>query len=194
MALEKATSRHQANIESAAEYLASRAISPASADRFRLGVVGPNESYAGRLAIPGIGLEGVYSLRYRSLREEEPKYLGHEDMPTRLFNLRALHEARDTIHITEGEIDAITLEQCGLHAVGVPGVKNWKKHHPRMFAGFSHVWVWADGDDAGHGFARKICGDISSASTLSMEAGLDANSLYVKEGQDGIEEAVRRSG
>lgn len=186
-ALEKATSRFEANIESALAYLAERAIDRSTAAHFRLGVVGPNEEYAGRLAIPAIGPNGVYSIRYRALHGEEPKYLGHDGLPVRLFNLRALHEATDEIHITEGELDAISLEQCGLHAVGVPGVPHWKKHHHRMFAGFSRVYVWEDGDDAGRGFARKVANDIQSCHVVSLESGTDVNALLQKEGKDGIE-------
>ena len=37
------------------------------------------------------------------------KYLGMGGQETRLFNIRAIHEAGDTICITEGEIDAVTL-------------------------------------------------------------------------------------
>lgn len=193
LALERETARHEANIESAREYLGARALNRDIVARFRLGVVNDGEDHAGRLAIPAIGPNGVYSIRYRSIQNEEPKYLGHDGLAVRLFNLRALHEATDEIHITEGEIDAISLEQCGLHAVGVPGVNGWKKHHHRMFAGFSKVFVWEDGDSAGRSFAKKVCNDISSARHVSLEADSDPNSLLVKEGADGIHEALRRA-
>lgn len=192
--MERETTRHQANVDQAAEYLSARGLSRDTSERFRLGVVGTNEEYAGRLAIPAIGPNGVYSIRYRSRHDEDPKYLGHADLPVRLFNLRALFEAQDTIHVTEGELDAISLDQCGLPAVGVCGVNQWKKHHHRMFVGFSRVYIWSDGDEPGRAFAQRVANDISSARVVSIEGeGMDVNALLVKEGADGIHEALRRA-
>lgn len=192
-ALERATVEAEANFELAAEYLARRALSRDTGTRFRLGVVtdGP---YAGRLSIPAIGPNGVYSLRFRALDGREPKYLGMEGIPTRLFNLRALHEAKDEIHITEGEMDAMTLEQCGLHAVAVTGSQGWKKHHPRMFAGFSRVFLWQDSDEAGRAFVRRVSDSLQSPTAVSlMGEKQDVNSTFVQGGQEAIMQALKEA-
>ncbi len=76
-------------------------------------------------------------MRFRSVDGAEPKYLGISGALIRLFNLRAIAEAEDLICITEGEIDAISLESVGLPAVGVPGANSWKRHHARLFNGFT---------------------------------------------------------
>jgi hypothetical protein len=125
--LEMATAAYQKHLDVAEEYLAGRGISRAIAESHRLGVVvAPlpgHERMVGRLAIPYLGRGSVVSgLRFRSLDNGDPKYLGLPGVELRLFNVRGLHEAGDTIHITEGELDAISLTACDLHAVGVPGV------------------------------------------------------------------------
>lgn len=168
-----------------------RGIDPATAEQFRLGVVidpcTGHEHLAGRLAIPSLGWDGhPYALRFRAIRGEEPKYMGLGGAETRPFNIRAIHQARNIIGITEGEIDAITLEMCGVPAVGITGATNWKRHHPRMFAGFERVYVFGDGDMAGREFTRKVSDSLLSAVGVSLGDGEDVNSLYVKGGKDAV--------
>jgi len=190
--LERETALAEQRIALAETYLKGRGLDLDTLARFRLGV-----GTDGRLTIPAIGPTGVYSIRTRCIADHEheecQKYLGFEGVPTRLFNLRALQEAGDEIHITEGELDAITLEMCGLHAIGVPGVHSWKKHHHRLFGGFARVYVWLDGDDAGRGFGRKVADDISWSSHVSMDTGEDVNSTYVKHGPDRILELLKEA-
>lgn len=191
-----ATQRYEANVAALEEYLwVKRGLSQSSAVTFRLGKVpeDENSAFAGRLAIPGIGSRGVYSLRFRCLLEHDhgevgcPKYLGFEGVPTRLFNVRAVSEARAVIHITEGELDTITLAQCGLPAVAVPGANNWKPHHARVFAGFDKTVIWGDADKAGRDFARDVASDIGhNAYKVKLPDGMDVNSLYVRDGQQAI--------
>jgi DNA primase len=120
---------------------------------------------------------------------EEPKYMG---LPgeTRPFNIRAIHEARNEISITEGEIDAITLEMCGLPAVGITGASNWKRHHWRMFSGFDRVYVFGDGDAAGREFTRKVTDSILSGVGISLGDGEDVNSVYIRGGRDAVMELI----
>src|SRR4051812_39466457 len=120
-----ATAAYQKHLDVAEEYLAGRGISRAIAESHRLGVVVDpmpgQEGMRGRLAIPALGRGNtVYSLRFRALHNVDSfKYLGLPGVDLRLFNVRALHEAGDTIHIAEGELDAISLGAAGLPAVGV---------------------------------------------------------------------------
>lgn len=190
--LEKATAEAEGRVAQAETYLKGRGFDLATARLFRLGV-----GTDGRLTIPAVGPNGVYSLRSRCIAAHDhegcQKYLGFEGVPVRLFNLRALQEAQDEIHITEGEIDAMTLEVAGLHAIGVPGVNSWKRHHKRMFAGFARVYVWEDGDDAGRGFSRKVTADIQSARHVSMDPNEDVNSTYVQYGKERILELLKEA-
>jgi DNA primase len=187
--LERATSEYGKHLERACEYLEQRGISRQVAENHRLGVVVDplpgHERMVGRLVIPYLGrADAVSALRFRSLDQSEPKYLGLPGIELRLFKVRSLHEAGDTIHITEGELDAISLAVCGFHAVGVPGVTTWKKHHHRLFAGFTRVFIWGDGDGPGREFAQKLAREIEAAIVVPMPEGMDVNSLLVRDGPD----------
>lgn len=180
----------------AEEYLTQRGIDRATAEKFRIGYVrvpitAEDERYQGRLSIPSLGPGDVpYSLRYRRIEEDDsPKYMGAAGVETRLFNVRAIADAPDTISITEGEMDAITLEACGLRAIGVTGANAWKPYYQRLFAGFSTVYVWGDSDKAGQEFIRKVCEDILSAVPVRIGASSgvnDVNELFVTHGQQAV--------
>lgn len=194
--LELATSHYEAHVGRVEAYLAARGISRSTAERFRLGYVETpadgHASYAGMLAIPSIGPRGVYALRFRCLEPHDckefnhGKYRGLPGAETRIFNVRALHEAGDYIAITEGELDAVILEQCGIPAVAVPGARNWKAHYNRVFAGFSTVYVCEDGDTAGREFSRKVAGEVLTGVIVSMGESQDVTDVFLKEGEAGV--------
>lgn len=149
--------------------------------------------YAGRLAIPSIGPDdNVYDVAFRCLEHESckdhdcRKYLFLPGMPKRLYNLRALDRAADTISITEGQVDAATLEACGMPAVGVAGAEGWKQHHRRLFTGFPRVLVWGDGDPEGRHFAEKVSHDVAGAEVMMVPWGTDVNELYVSGGREAV--------
>lgn len=196
VALEEATARYQKHVHQAMPYLTSRGISLDTAERFRLGVVPADpitghEQYVGRLAIPSLGVgDKPYGIRFRSLNGEEPKYMGLSGSTVRLFNLRAVVSASDSIHITEGELDTVILEQAGYSAVGVPGANSWKRHHPRLFAGFGKVFIWGDGDKAGQQFSRSVFESIDTGIVVGMNPGQDVNELFLNEGEAGLHRAL----
>lgn len=172
-----------------------RGISLGTAERYRLGVVAVpitgHEQYEGRLSIPYLGpSDTVTAIRFRSLNGEEPKYLSVGGASNRLYNLRAIIEATDTIHLTEGELDALILGQAGFSAVGVPGANSWKRHHPRLFAGFTKVFIWGDGDKAGQQFSRTVMESLDTGIIVSMPPGTDVNDLYLADGVEGLHRAL----
>jgi len=153
-----------------------------------------HEYLQGRLVIPYIGPKGnIYNLRFRCMEHEDckaegcnAKYMSLPGYPSRVFSVRSLVSADDSIHVTEGEIDAVSLHACGLSAVGIPGVENLPAHFGRMIAGFSSVTLWADGDDAGRKFAGTFTKAIPNARVISMSPGDDVNSVLVRDGKDGL--------
>jgi DNA primase len=190
--LELLTQEYEANLPLAEQYLQERGINPDTARRFRLGVVNDSSSsYHGRLSIPALGVEGKpYSIRFRALGTGEPKYLGMPGVEVRLFNVRAVHEADDTIHVTEGELDAVVLDSLGLPAVGVSGSNAWKRHHARMLAGFTRVYVWGDGDEAGQKFAGEIANSLVSVYRCKVGSGQDVTDIFLADGEAGIRKAM----
>ena len=161
------------------EYLHARGIAPETADTFRLGVVDDpapgHEHVRGWLSIPYLGLtpdgeEQVWSIRFRCLPEilhggytckelSHGKYKGLPHEWARVYNVRAIPTAGSEIHVAEGELDAVILNQAGYPAIGLPGATQWRRHHARMLAGFSKIYVWGDPDEAG----AKLVGDIMSS-------------------------------
>lgn len=171
-------------------HLADRGIDPESIESFRLGFVSEpisgHEQYRGCISIPSLGPAGVYGLRFRSLQSDGPKYLGLSGAPTRLFNIRDIHSASDTVCITEGEFDAVILSQCGLKAIGVCGANSWKRHHPRMMAGFRRVFIFGDGDKAGADFSKTVNESIENGIRITLPSGSDVNSFYLSNGQQAL--------
>jgi DNA primase len=192
--LEDATAAHEKNVGLASQYLQARGIDPETSERFRLGVVAESSTHnpemAGRLSIPSIGLGGVYNIRFRAMDDSKPKYMGLPGFETRLFNVRTIHSAGDVICITEGELDSVILEQCGYPSVGVCGANHWKRHHPRMFAGFQKVYVFGDGDDPGRKFAADVAATLLSVVRVTLPLGKDVNDVFMERGEDGIRELM----
>ncbi|MEW1959800.1 toprim domain-containing protein [Kineococcus sp. NPDC059986] len=192
----------QDNLDAAGSYLDKRGIARATAEKFRLGVVPTDPSpelrpFIGRLAVPSYSRTGAESLRFKLMEGEGPKMLPlRTGDVTRIYWPHNLFEKTEVMAITEGEPDAWVAWQCGIPAVGVVGVNNWKKHHPRLFAGFSDVLVFGDNDEAGRKFAKTVVSDIPTARAVIVPAeGQDLNDYYLAQGGfNGGTEAVRDLG
>ena len=191
--LETATSRYQAAVTAdVARYLLARGIDRETARTFRLGVVADpvpgHGRYAGFLAIPYLDAKGrPLSLRFRCMQNHTHRDFGHGKYmsisrePGRMFNVGAIHRADDTIHLCEGELDAIILTLIGLLAVAVPGAESWQPHFRRMLAGFSTVWVWADPDEAGADLTARVTRALRAAKPAELSIG-DVGETYLHGG------------
>jgi DNA primase len=136
------------------------------AREYGLGYVGPDgldlpgfESWRNLLTIPNYNRRGVVvGIKGRSLDPEpEHKYLNVSGGSNYLFNLYATKFPSDTIVLTEGEIDALTvIGHLGLPAVAVPGVSNWRPWHARIFEDYEHVVMLRDNDSAGSQLVGEI--------------------------------------
>jgi len=197
---ERAASQYQSDLNSdtyAQAYLLSRGIGPEAAAGFRLGVVrnpvAGDEVFAGRLAIPYLTRSGVVNFNFRCIAshdckqqgEHHRKYLKPENLGSNLFNVGALSTDEDFLCIAEGEIDAVTLAICGLPAVAVPGVANWKDHFNLCLEDFTQLYLFADGDDAGYKLGKFLAREVR-VTVIKMPPGADVNSTYLGEGHDGI--------
>jgi DNA primase len=143
---------------------------------------------AGRLAIPYITRAGVVNMRFRAMDASEPKYLGLPDAKPRLYGVESLFDPSPIVGITEGELDRNILVQCGIPAVGCPGVSTWMDYHPALFAGYDRVLIFADGDDAGKAFAKRVRKDLDNGVTVTMPDGMDVNDLYLRDGAEALRE------
>lgn len=181
--LTRAAKFYHSALHEAEEYLAERGLTLEQATKARLGVVleplTGHEAYINRLAIPYLTRSGVVDLRFRSMDLSEPKYMGLTGATTHLYNVGAFFRATSYISICEGEIDTITLDvACGIPAVGVPGVNNWKKHYTRLLQDFEKVFLFADGDNAGSEFGKSLARELGNLVIVHMPEGEDVNSMY----------------
>ena len=202
-ALETAVQSYQDQLTlPAAQYLHHRGISREVATTFRLGCVTDpipgHGRYRGMLAIPYLDRDGhPLTVRFRCLQEHDHRANGHgkynsmKDDPSRVYNIKAIFDAKDEIHITEGEFDTMILTKIGLPAVAIPGAHGWQYHHRRMLAGFSRVFVWADPDDAGAEFMTKVMASMRTARGVSLKVG-DVSETYMQGGADALLALINR--
>lgn len=145
------------------------------------------------LSIPYATASGdVVNIRFRNLSDSGPKYLQLPGTPVGPYNLKAVAGTADTVVITEGEFDAVTLAALGIAAIGMPGASSWKHHYARLLDGVSNVIVWGDPDDAGRKFNAEIQKSIPRAMAAYMEK--DINDTYVQDGPMPILEAYSKAG
>lgn len=190
--LEEATQHYQHQVAQIGAYLESRGITETVASTRRLGYVADplvgHDQYSGRLVIPYLTPAGVVDIRFRSVHEgQDPKYLSRPGVETTMYGVNDLAIDSPHIAICEGEFDAlIASEMCGIPAVGVPGVSNWKSYYWRAFEDYDQVIVLCDGDSAGKDFGKKIANAIDNVTVVILPEGQDVNSTYLIEGRDGI--------
>jgi DNA primase len=179
------------------EYLTvERQLSQETIDRFLLGAVADpdvlDDAARGMLSIPYPTPNGPVALRFRRPpgKDDGPKYWQPENTKLTIFNTPAFFASEDTIVITEGEMDCITLVQCGIPAVGIPGASAWKPHYRLLFEGYQSVIICADNDDTGAGrkFAAKVAQNVPGPEVLLLPEGHDVNSYYCEFGRAALRE------
>lgn len=190
-ALTAKAQKYAGQLEPALPYLLARGITKEAAQIFSLGYVNEGE-YRGRLAIPYLTPAGVVTIKYRCIVHDDckafdcVKYLTESGCGTHLYNAHVLIHNNDTIVITEGELDAVTVQAyAGIPAVAYPGVDTWQKqpHYRLCFEGVSEVIVVADGDKPGREAAKRVSESIGmSARVVDLGTGEDANSFIARQG------------
>lgn len=173
-----------------------RGLTPETAQRFLLGaVVAPDvsdEPARGMLSIPYLTPTGPVALRFRRPPDKDtgPKYWQPEGSELTIFNVQALFQTEDWVIITEGEIDCMTIAQCGLPAVGIPGASAWKDYYQPLFEGYDRVIICADNDDQGAGktFSAKVAKQVPGPEVILMPEGHDVNSYFKEVGVAGLRE------
>lgn len=202
--LSRAAELYATQVDRAADFLSARLLEREHATGALLGVVSEpavpeHARFVGRLSIPFVTPTGVVNLRFRCLQDHDCSSLGHGKydspggLPTRLYNVSALHQASDRVGCTEGELDALVATHVvGLPSVGVPGIKNWKPHFARCFADYEEVLIFADNDpdeEKGLKHAKRAVKEVSGGRLVLPPAGLDLTEWVVAEGPDAVRKA-----
>jgi DNA primase len=186
----------QAISDEALAYLAGRGISEETAARFRLGTITDpiegHQGYEGWIAIPYFtALDLCVGFKFRRLDDGKPKYGAPVGQKSHLFNVIATLSPTKSIVICEGEFDAIVMEaNCGIPAVGVPGVAAWKPFYNKLFNGFDMVYIVGDNDvkddgtNPGAEFSRRVASEVSNSQIVTLPPGLDITDFYLANGKD----------
>lgn len=184
--------------ESLLDYLTTtRGYSLETIKAFKLGgVLGPDvlpadEPKRGWLAFPYLSPTGTLMIRYRRPpgRDAPMKYWTSKGDKMRMFNTNALVNPGHWIAICEGEGDTIAATQCGIPAVGVPGVHHWKPYMRNQLSGFSRILVLADNDDKdgqGAKFGEMIADQLDEVKVILAPKGHDVNSTLTTLGAAGL--------
>ena len=186
----------QAISDEALAYLAGRGISEQAAARYRLGTItNPiegHQGYEGWIAIPYFtALDICVGFKFRRLDDGKPKYGAPVGQKSHLFNVSATLSATKSIVICEGEFDAIVMEaNCGIPAVGVPGVAAWKPYYHKLFNGFDMIYIVGDNDikedgtNPGAEFSRRVASEVSNSQIVTLPPGLDITDFYLTNGKE----------
>ncbi|QHB36952.1 DNA primase [Mycobacterium phage Roary] len=205
--LKEATDRYRASLSGspAEEYLATRGLvtpnpkAQAEIDRFMLGYVAEplpgHEMFRGCISIPYLRWHQeqgwmVVSIRFRRLDDAKPKYMTVAGDQPWLYNTLALISHSPRVAITEGEIDCITAQVCGIPTVGVPGAQMWKPYMKELFLGYRDVFVLADGDEPGMDFANKVAATLPNARVIPSPPGEDVNSMVLQDGPGALMDRI----
>jgi len=188
----------------AEEYLDQRGLMDVSGE-FLFGYVsepapGHEERFIGCLSIPYLTpLGGCVGFKFRSIKSQDKRsrYQAPTGQAHRMFNVRALVNAVDTILVVEGELDAAAATAAGFPAVAIPGSNGFKKHFARCFDGIERVLLVMDNDsdrddgsNPGAELAARIMKDVPQAVRVSLPAGEDVNSTILKYGAEHFAELI----
>lgn len=185
----------------AAEYAKRRGIRPDSWTSSLLGWVGEGiarkEHAANRIAIAYMTPAGIVDMKLRAIDDEtRPKYCYPPGTQHRLFNVPALSNNDGIVALTEGELDAIIVQQqTGIPCLSYPGTSAWKNYFARAFAGLEQVLVIADGDVPGREAAKTVSGElgrfVDRVRVVRMPDDHDSNSFFLEYGADALTEMLK---
>lgn len=116
------------------------------------------DSLSGMVTIPYRVAGNIVGIRGRAWPYEDktrPKYKTCGGEKARLFNTDVTWHNTE-ICVTEGEFDALVLNQMGYPAVGVPGAKTWQDSWDGYVKDMRRVWLVFDRDPAGESGSLKL--------------------------------------
>lgn len=198
--LERATLQYSKHLGEAEDYLQARGIAPEVARSVALGVVRDplpgHEFLEGRLAIPYLTDYGPVNMTFRCLKDHHcgdgghPKYMLWAGLKANLYMVQSLGRADDFIAVTEGELDALSLNIAGVPAVGISGAEKWQDHWTSVFEDYARVYVFQDGDAAGEKFGDVLVRE-AGAIRVVMPEHQDVNSMLVSHGAQYLKSRIK---
>ncbi len=101
--------------------------------------------FVNRITIPYMVNGHVMQIRGKDM---DAKYFTAPGDSPRPYNIDAARDAK-TVILTEGEFDALVLEQLGYNAIGVPGSTSWQDSWNEYLADAKKIYACFDRDESG---------------------------------------------
>lgn len=145
-------------------YLHSRGIDDDAIRHFKLGVAyikvkDDNRTWLAA-GIPYMAAGGCVLIKMRNLTDgAEPRYYRTKGGDSALFNVDGVRSRKEAV-LVEGEVDAISLRQCGVTSVASTSLgakgdvpQSWKE----ALADATRIVLWYDDDEAGQKAVEGLC-------------------------------------
>lgn len=146
----------QAAKAGAMEWLTSRGLTPETIAAFKIAEqVRNGKTYA---VFPYLRDGELVNVKYRNIAEKKDMRQEGGAEPC-LFGWHLIDPKARTVAITEGEIDAMTLHQCGIPALSVnagAGNHQWLENDWERLERFDEILVFFDNDTAGEEGAKEV--------------------------------------
>lgn len=185
----------------AIEYLKSRGISEEITRKYEITTLPEDENI---LVFPFKDqTDSLKFIKYRNLKYEKGKgskeWCEADCMPI-LFGMNHCTD-RKSLVITEGQIDSLTLSECGVqNAVSVPTGKNgftWIPHVWDWLCEFEELVIFGDCEDGYITLADTLANRFPKKSRIvraeDYQGCKDANDLYRAKGKDAILQAIKNA-
>jgi DNA primase len=128
-------------------------------------------------------------IRFRRIGDGDgAKFLTVPGDEPRPYNTRVLEEDHAVMFVTEGEPDTWIANQCGLPAIGIPGVSSWRAEWALTLQQYDTVYMLADADDKGQGqeLGERMARECGNVRIVPMPDGHDVNSFVLAEGPEAL--------
>ena len=146
----------QAAKAGAAQWLQSRGLTAETIAAFRIAEqTRGDKTYA---VFPYLRDGELVNVKYRNIAEKKDMRQEGGAEPC-LFGWHLIDPKARTVAITEGEIDAMTLHQCGVPALSVnagAGNHQWMENDWERLDRFSEILIFFDSDEAGKAGAQEV--------------------------------------
>lgn len=183
----------------ALRYLLKRGITEESIKRFKLGFT--RRYGQDWISIPSFEDGVAKLLKYRKLPPDENKELGkyirEKGSKSIIFNQDCL-KTNETIYITEGEMDCISMIQAGYeNVVGCTGGAGTllPEHYDKLIMK-DKIYLIFDPDEAGQNAAEKVWATrlgIDKCWNVKLPNGYDLNEFIFKWGKSGLERLLNEA-
>ena len=204
---------HEAAKNNNFEYLEKRGISRETQQRFFIGYVeawkhpkAPEQAPTSpRCIIP----RSKTSYLARDIRPDAPKQYAKQNCgKVTLFNTKALKKENAIIFVTEGEIDALSVIECGADATALCSTSNKERFIELLKSNYKKqaIVLMLDNDDAGRNTAAAMAADLEKNNipyimaeypgkdpNEAMQADLEAFKGIVREAQKKAVEAQQKA-